>query len=183
MINMWQELISKLKKCIRRDSEHCNNSQSNVINSHSNGIQINNQSYIKFSKKFEKYLLNNQDKLLIDEISRQYHLFFYIHQKYDDFLDCDEKKLFSKIINLKTISIKDEKKPSLIAIINQNNQIDAFFKKLDHEKHDSQKKAYLKSFLSEKIGYFIIDEILESYTSKDESKDVLTYTSRVLSKL
>ena len=164
---MWQKLISLFKKKNKENIDRRNNSQSS-------DFQDICKNTIKFSKKFEENLLNNQNKLLIEEISRQYLLFFDINQKYINFLDADEKQIISKIMDLKSISIKNEIKPSLIDVINQNNQIDAIFKKIDHEKSDSLKKNYLKSFFTEKMNHFVIDDILKDYISKDESEDALT---------
>lgn len=173
---MWQELISLFKKKNKEEINRRNNSQSS-------DFQDICQNTIKFSKKFEENLLNNQNKLLIEEISRQYLLFFDINQKYIDFLDANEKQIISKIMDLKSISIKKETKPSLIDVINQNNQIDAIFKKIDHEKSDSLKKIYLKSFFTEKMNHFVIDDILKDYINKDESEDALTRSNKALSEL
>lgn len=173
---MWHKLFSLFTKKNKEEIDRRNKSQLN-------DFQNYYQNTIKFSKKFEKNLLNNQDKLLIDEISRQYHLFFDINRKYVNFLDTDEKQIFSKIKDLKNISITDDTKPSLIDVMIQNNQIDAIFKKIDHEKNDSLKKTYLKTFLTEKIDDFFIDDILKTYASKDETEDALTCTNKTLSEL
>lgn len=172
---MLQELFSKLMKKIKGDIDCQNNSQLN-------GIQDIYQKTIRFSKKFEKNLLNNQNKLLIEEISRQYRLFFDIHQKYINFLDPNEEQMISKIVDLKTISISEETKPPLVVIINQNNKIDAMFKKIDYARRDSQKKAYLKNFLTNDMDLFVVEKYLKEFEKQKETEKKLAYASSAFSK-
>ena len=147
---------------IGNKEEHCSNIQDGEI-------QKNNEiNRIKFSKKFEEDLLVNQDKLLLEEIKRQYNMYTSIYQKYDAFLDSVEKEKINALIDLKEIAINYKIKPSLTTIINQNNQIDAIFKKIDLAKKESQKKDYLKTIFTDKMNYFIMDDVLKSQEEQNK---------------
>ena len=72
------------------------------------------------------------------------------------------------MIDLKEIAINYKIKPSLTTIINQNNQIDAIFKKIDLAKKESQKKDYLKTIFTDKMNYFIMDDVLKSQEEQNK---------------
>lgn len=159
---MFSELLSMIIG--NKEKKSCKN-QNNTA------PQNNEINKIKFSKKFEEDLFVNQDKLLLEEINRQYNMYLSINQKYNAFLDTVEKEKINAITDLKEISINNKIKPSLTAIINQNNQIDAIFKKVDLAKKTSQKKDYLKAFLTDDMNYFIMDDILKSQKEQNKSEE------------
>ena len=172
---MWEDFLSIIKKSIKKNDFICGkNNQINEIS--------NDKSNIKFSKKFEKNLLEKQDDLLAEEISKQYYKFLAISQKYNSLLDPVEKKKLTTFTEMKAISIKKDIKPTLIAVINQNNQIDAIFKKVDHAKCDSQKKVYLKNFLADGLNHFVMDDVLKEYKEQSKTEDDLAFADGALSK-
>lgn len=158
-------LLKLLSMILGNKDNHCSS------NPNDTSPKNNKTNKIKFSKKFEEDLLVNQDKLLLEEITRQYNMYLSIYQKYDIFLDSIEKEKINAITDLKEISINNKIKPSLTAIINQNNQIDAIFKKVDLAKTASQKKDYLKTILTDKMNYFIMDDILKSQKEQNKSEE------------
>ena len=80
---MFSELLSML---IGNKEKNCSNNQNCTI------PKDKEANKIKFSKKFEEDLLVNRDKLLLEEIKRQYNMYMSINQKYDTFLDSVEKE-------------------------------------------------------------------------------------------
>lgn len=134
-----------------------------------------NSNRIKFSKRFERKLLDNQDILLFEEISRQHNMILSIQENYQNYLDTNEKKAFFTIKKNNCISISDKSKPTLLAIINQNNQIDATLKKINQEKNLSRKKKYLKSFINNEMNTFIWSNALraEPTLKEDDSNQII----------